>query len=78
MDDEILSRVYEEAFDAMYNAMMYRKKHEPGFTKQSLKELLCSMYQNEGDNWIGRGEAVQLKLHAGVAACEAVLHEWEE
>ncbi len=77
MEDE-LQKQYDEAFDAMYQAMMLRKKEDKSFTRRELKELLDNMYLNEGHNWIGRGEAVQMRLAAGIAACETILHDWKE
>lgn len=76
--EEELQKQYDEAFDAMYQAMMLRKKDDKSFTKKELAELLDNMYLNEGHNWIGRGEVVQIRLAAGIAACEAILHDWKE
>lgn len=67
---------YDTTFEVVYNDMLNKKMNDPGFTKQHLKELLQNLYVNEGNNWVGRGEAKEIDLAATIAACEAVLYDW--
>jgi hypothetical protein len=77
MDDSIKD-TYDRIFDTVYQEMLNRKKNDPNFTKQQLRELLDSLYQNSDNNWDGRGEFKEMELNATIAACEAVLYNWTE
>lgn len=72
-----MQKTFDEAFDTVYANIIHRKENDPDFTKQSLKELLDSLYVNQGNNWVGRSQAQELINDATVAACEAVLFDWK-
>ena len=68
---------FNETFDIVYNDILNRKQNNKGFDKNDLKELLNTLYMNEGNNWTGHGEIVMAKHSATIAACEAILAEWD-
>jgi hypothetical protein len=69
-------RAYEETFEAMYTDMMYKKKNH-SISKDDLEALLQNLYFNEGNNWAGQSDIKQTRHAATIAACEAVLAEWD-
>lgn len=74
---DYMQKTFDEAFDTVYINITHRKENDPEFTKQSLKELLDSLYVHQGNNWVGRSQTKDLTNDATIAACEAVLSEWE-
>lgn len=74
---DYLDKTYDETFDSVFANMTYRKENDPDFTKQHLKDLLESLYVHQGNNWVGRSEIKELINTATIAACEAVLYDWE-
>lgn len=72
-----MQKTFDEAFDTVYANILHRKKNDSDFTKQGLKELLESLYVNQGNNWVGRSQTQDIINDATIAACEAVLYDWE-
>ncbi len=68
---------FNETFDIVYNDITNKKNCDNSFDKDDLKDLLNTLYINEGNNWTGHGEIVMAKHSATIAACEAVLAEWD-
>ena len=76
--DDYRDRVYDETFDCVYKNMEYRKNNDDCFTKQELEGLLRSLYINEGNDQLGKGEIQDIIQSATIAACETVLHHWDD
>lgn len=68
--------IYNERFELVYNELVYQKEHDKNYTIEQMENLLQSLYDNEGNNWTGRGDLRDMKQSATIAACEAVLAEW--
>ena len=68
---------FQQAYDGTFNLMKERRRTDPDFSIQRLRELLDTYYVNEGNNWVGRGESAQNKIAASIAAMEEMLAEWE-
>lgn len=73
---DYMQKTYDETFDTVYTNITQRKENDSNFTKQSLKELLDSLYVHQGNNWAGRSEIKELINDATIAACETVLFDW--
>ncbi len=69
---------YNAEFEPVYEDLIRRKQEDAGFSKQVLQDMLNGLYFSLGNNWIGRAEAKEIRLAAAIAACEAVLSEWDD
>ena len=69
-------RAYDETFEAMHTDMMHKKKNH-SISKAELEALLQNLYFNQGNNWEGISDIKQARHAATIAACEAVLAEWD-
>ena len=69
---------YIAEFEPVYEDLILRKQTDPEFTKKALQDMLDGLYFSMGNNWIGRAEAKEIRLAAAIAACEAVLSEWDD
>ncbi len=70
---EAFDRVYTETHDDLIARL------ESGVLSPSeFAGMLEALYVQEGNDWLGRGEAEQTVLAATIAAFEAVLHSRSE
>ena len=69
---------YNEIFELTCRAIQLRRETEEGFTIEDAEGLLEAHYVNQGNDWIGRGEATNIVTDATVAAYEHMLTEWRK
>ncbi|MTI65787.1 MAG: hypothetical protein FH753_04215 [Firmicutes bacterium] len=75
--DEILEEKYNDTFKKVYTDLKYQKESDDTYTIDKLKALLESLYINEGNDWLGRGDIKDTVNKATIAACQKLLAEWE-
>lgn len=75
MMDKVLEARYEKIFDNTYLFTKKKIEEDPNYGIKDLEALLESLYTNEGNDWLGRGDLYDLSLKAQIAACELLLHE---
>jgi len=72
----------EEKFEKIFNNVYYNfnnlKENDDTYSKEDLKKQLEGLYINQGNDWTGRGESVDIAISAQIAAFEQILSEWEE
>ncbi len=76
--ENYLEEIYDRNFEMYYDFMESRKRTDPGFRKEDLRDLLESFYSMQGNNWIGRSEAKETAHQAMIAACEVILSNWSD
>lgn len=76
--DDLLQRVYDDAFDDAYTSFVIRRQSDPLFTREFLQGLLNSMYVQQGNNWDGRGQTKETAHSALIAAAELVYSQWDQ
>ena len=76
--DDLLQQVYDEAFDDAYTSFVMRRQRDPLFTRDFLQGLLNSMYVQQGNNWVGRGQTKETAHNALIAAAELVYSQWDQ
>ena len=67
---------YREVFEQTHRQIEDRRRTDPEFTVDRLEELLNSMYNLQGHNWVGRGIVEDVTDSATIAAYESVLARW--
>ncbi|WZL73115.1 hypothetical protein QBE52_19055 [Clostridiaceae bacterium 35-E11] len=75
--DALQEEKYNETFRKVYNTLKYHKEKDEKYTIHQLEALLDSLYVNEGNDWIGRGEIKNAIQAATIAASETLLTEWK-
>ena len=75
--DDFPRQIYRQTFEAIYAYLEERRRTDPAFTPESIRQFLKDAYLRQGDDWIGRGVLETKKLDAIVAANECFLAEWE-
>ncbi|HQE91164.1 MAG TPA: hypothetical protein PLH19_06370 [Anaerolineae bacterium] len=75
--DDFPTQVYAETFAAIYAYLEQRRRTDPTFTPEDIRNFLQDAYVRQGDAWMGRGVLETKKLDAVVAAYECFLAEWE-
>jgi len=72
----------EEKFEKIFNNVYYNfnnlKESDENYSKEDLRKQLQDLYINQGNDWAGRGESMDIAISAQIAALEQVLSEWEE
>jgi hypothetical protein len=68
---------YREVYDAVCT-QLEKQKAEGKLTKEQLRGLLESAYVNQGNDFAGRGEAMNITIDATVAAYECFLADWQD
>jgi len=69
-------KLYEDTFNNVCKEMRHRRQNDPQFSKEELEGVLRSLYVDQGNDWVGRGEVRDLINEATISACELVLSEW--
>lgn len=69
---------YQQVFDDVMKYVANQRKTDPTFTIQSLEAQLETEYINQGNDWVGRGEAVDLRIQATIAAYQQALANWRD
>ncbi|EOD01033.1 hypothetical protein [Caldisalinibacter kiritimatiensis] len=76
--DDVLEKKYNTTYQNVYNDLKQQKENDPSFTIEKLKELLNTLYINQGNDWLGKGEVKNITTSATISACETLLAEWKE
>jgi hypothetical protein len=69
---------HDEIFDAVCRHLHHQRQTNPNFTIEHLEGLLKSQYVDEGNDWLGRGSPVKIRMAATIAAYEHFLAEWKK
>lgn len=69
-------KIYEDTFSNVCKEMRHRRQNDPQFSKEELEGVLRSLYVDQGNDWVGRGEVRDLINEATISACELILSEW--
>ncbi|MDF1617088.1 hypothetical protein [Petrocella sp. FN5] len=75
--DTSIDMKYEETFQLVYGQLNHSKQNDPKYTRLDLKRFLESLYDNQGNNWLGRSEVQEAVQAATIAAAELLLSQWE-
>lgn len=76
--EEIIDKKFETVFESMYKDLNNKLENDPDFGIDELKALLNSLYVDEGNDWLGRGDLKSAATNATICACESILAEYEE
>jgi len=76
--EELMERVYDDAFDDAYASFSMRRQSDPSFTREYMEGLLSSLYVQQGNNWDGRGQTRETAHCALIAAAELVVSQWDQ
>lgn len=68
---------YTETFDETIRGLEARRRISPAFTREELRGILKALYEQEGNDWGGRGPLQDVILDATIAAHEHFLAEWK-
>ncbi len=72
----------EEKFEKIFNNVYYNfnalKESDDSYSREDLKMQLQDLYIKQGNDWSGRGEAMDIAINAQIAAFEQILSEWED
>lgn len=74
--EEYREKIFEETFNSVCADMRRRRQCDPQFTKEYLEGVLKSLYVDQGNDWVGRGEVRDIINEATISACELILCEW--
>lgn len=74
--EDYREKIYEDTLNNVCKEMRLRKQNDPQFTKEELEGVLRSLYVDQGNDWVGRGEIRDIINEATICACELVLAEW--
>ena len=74
--EEHLETLFNEEYDKVYYSTKDQLENDPKYTYAHLKVFLESLYNNEGNDWYGRGELFQVKINAQIAATECLRDEF--
>jgi hypothetical protein len=69
---------FQEVYDNVYSTTKYRRIIDPSFTLQDLRNILNTLYVNDGNDQGGRGEVGDIVSSANIAAHEQVFVEWKK
>lgn len=75
--EEWREKTYDETFKSTKNYVRRMRDQDPGFGITELEALLQSEYDRQGLAWDGRGEVMELKIEASIAAMQAELIKWK-
>lgn len=74
--ERLLDAHFERVYRDTWDGLVERRRMDGSFDLAGLRALLRSLYENEGLDWVGRGELYQRGQAATIAATEAFLHRW--
>lgn len=69
---------YKKEFDNTVKFIETLKKTDPSFTVNHLEAMLQSEYDRQGLAWDGRGEVMEIKIEASIAAIQLELINWRK
>lgn len=68
---------FNKIFEETYTSLKYSIENSQDYSSEQLKGFLQNLYMNQGNNQLGRGEAMDISIDAQIAACEALLAEYK-
>ena len=68
---------FNRVFDIVYQSLDSMRKTNPAYKIEDLEKFVQSLYVNDGNNWLGRGEIKNTVNNATIVAAETVLSEWK-
>ncbi len=74
--EDVMSRRYQEVFEALHSQLMERRRTDPDFTVDDIRGFLRDAYVHQGNDWLGRGALFDATQAATIAAYEVVLADW--
>ena len=74
---DTIERRYWEVYASEYEQIQQRRRTDPDYTIERLRGFLKDAYQRQDNDWLGQGALYDATQGAIVAACEAVLAEWQ-
>jgi len=75
--DASIDKKYEATFELVYQQLNHARQHDPKYNRSDLKHFLESLYDNHGNNWLGRSEVQEAVQSATIAAAELLLSQWD-
>ncbi len=69
---------YKKEFTNTVTFIETLKKTDPSFTIDHLNGMLQSEYDRQGLAWDGRGEVMEIKIEASIAAIQQELLKWKK
>ena len=67
---------YDSVFTETYESLKYSLDNDENYSVSNLKDYLESLYVQQGNDWLGRGEVRDIDLNARISACEVLLSEY--
>ncbi|EJO5346316.1 hypothetical protein NRP93_000358 [Clostridium botulinum] len=67
---------YDDTFEETYEFLKRSLEDDPNYTVENLKGFLETLYIQEGNDQLGRGEVRDISIYAQIAACETILTEY--
>jgi hypothetical protein len=67
---------YRKAYDGALALLRARREADPAFSENDVRAVLKTLYETQGRDWEGRGEAASLDLEATIDAHEYYLAGW--
>jgi hypothetical protein len=74
--EDYREKIFEDTFNNVCTDMRRRRQTDSQFTKEYLEGVLQSLYVDQGNDWVGRGEVRDIINDATISACELILSEW--
>jgi len=69
---------YKKEFDSTVKFIETLKNTDPTFSIVQLEAMLQSEYDRQGLAWDGRGEVMEIKIEASIAAIQQELFKWKK
>ena len=77
IEDDWEKRLYTETYAGMYAYIERRRREDPGFSREVLKEMVEMQYDKHSLGWVGKSRVEEIKEAATIAAYESYLISWE-
>lgn len=69
---------YDHYFRKAQDYFLRLKNEDDRYNLEDMKAHLDTLYAQEGNDWVGKGELIWMKNAAFIAACEKVYVDWKE
>lgn len=76
--DEWRENTYKTTYESTRSYLRKLRDSDPAFGIKELEAQLQSEYDRQGLAWDGRGEVMELKIEATIAAMQAELSTWKK
>ena len=74
----LVAGILNSIFNNVYYNFNALKESDDSYSREDLKMQLQDLYIKQGNDWSGRGEAMDIAINAQIAAFEQILSEWED